>query len=114
MRDALGISVLTDAHVIPPLRRALPTLVAAVLAIAYLIVDPTGADLPAQLLRTKLFGAEGFGIWNNWWYGGHDVTAYSVLFPPLAWLTSPQLIAAVASVGTRRGVRGARPRRVRR
>jgi hypothetical protein len=100
LRDALGMSVLTDAHVIPPLRRALPTLVAAVLAIAYLVVAPTGADLPAQLLRTKLFGAEGFGIWNNWWYGGHNVTAYSVLFPPLAWLTSPQLIAAVASVGS--------------
>jgi hypothetical protein len=71
-----------------------------VLAIAYLIVDPTGADLPAQLFRAKLFGVEGFGIWNNWWYGGHNVTAYSVLFPPLAWLTSPQLIAALASVGT--------------
>jgi hypothetical protein len=94
------MSVLTDAHVIPPLRRALPTLVATVLAIAYLIIDPTGADLPAQLLRTKLFGAEGFGIWNNWWYAGHDVTAYSVLFPPLAWLTSPQLIAAIASIGS--------------
>ncbi len=92
--------MLTDAHVIPPLRRALPTLVAALLAIAYLVIGPTGADLPAQLLRTKLFGAEGFGIWNNWWYGGQDVTGYSVLFPPLAWLTSPQLVAAAASVGT--------------
>jgi hypothetical protein len=100
LRDADGMSVLIDAHVIPPLRRALPTLVAAVLAVTYLIVDPTGADLPAQLLRTKLFGAEGFGIWNNWWYGGHNVTAYSVLFPPLAWLTSPQLIAAIASVAS--------------
>jgi hypothetical protein len=75
-------------------------LVAAALALAYLIVAPTGADLPAQLLRVKLFGAEGFGIWNNWWYGGHDVTAYSVLFPPLAWLLTPQLLAALASVGT--------------
>jgi hypothetical protein len=73
---------------------------AAALAVAYLIAEPTGADLPAQLLRVKLFGAEGFGIWNNWWYGGHDVTAYSVLFPPLAWLLGPQLLAALASVGT--------------
>jgi hypothetical protein len=82
------------------MRRIAPTFVAAVLAISYLIVDPTGADLPAQLFRAKLFGVEGFGIWNNWWYGGHNVTSYSVLFPPLAWLTSPQLIAALASVGT--------------
>jgi hypothetical protein len=82
------------------MRRVAPTVLAAALAIAYLIVAPTGADLPAQLLRVKLFGAEGFGIWNNWWYGGHDVTAYSVLFPPLAWLLTPQLLAALASVGT--------------
>jgi hypothetical protein len=82
------------------MRRVAPTALAAVLAIAYLIIQPTGADLPAQLLRVKLFGAEGFGIWNNWWYGGHDVTAYSVLFPPLAWLLTPQLLAALASVGT--------------
>ncbi len=82
------------------MRRVAPTVLAAALALAYLIVAPTGADLPAQLLRVKLFGAEGFGIWNNWWYGGHDVTAYSVLFPPLAWLLTPQLLAALASVGT--------------
>jgi hypothetical protein len=100
LRDAVGMSELTSGHVIRKLRRVAPTLVAAALAIAYLIIAPTGADLPAQLLRVKLFGAEGFGIWNNWWYGGHDVTAYSVLFPPLAWLLTPQLLAALASVGT--------------
>ncbi len=82
------------------LRRLAPTLVAAALAAAYLIVGPTGADLPAQLLRVQLFGAEGFGIWNNWWYAGHDIAAYSVLFPPLGWLLTPQLVAALASVGT--------------
>ena len=93
-------STLTNADVIRKTRRLAPTGLAAALAIAYLIVAPTGADLPAQLLRVKLFGAEGFGIWNNWWYGGHDVPAYSVLFPPLAWLLTPQLLAALASIGT--------------
>ena len=81
-------------------RRLLPTVVAALLAAAYLVIQPTGADLPAQLLRTKLFGVEGFGIWNNWWYAGHNLPGYSVLFPALAWLTTPQLVAAVAGVGT--------------
>ncbi len=81
-------------------RRLAPTLVAAVLALLYLIIQPAGADLPAQLLRTKLFGVEGFGIWSNWWYGGHNLPGYSVLFPALAWLTTPQLVAALASVGT--------------
>jgi hypothetical protein len=75
-------------------------LIAAALATAYLIVEPSGADLPAQLLRVRLFGADGLGLWNNWWYGGQDVAAYSVLFPPLAWLLTPQLVAAAASVGT--------------
>jgi hypothetical protein len=97
LRDAVGISTFTSAHVI---RRLAPTLTAALLALAYLIVQPSGADLPAQLLRAKLFGAEGFGIWNNWWYGGQYIAGYSVLFPPLAWLLSPQLVAALASVGT--------------
>jgi hypothetical protein len=81
-------------------RRALPTVAAALLAGAYLVIQPTGADLPAQLFRTKLFGVEGFGIWNNWWYAGHNLPGYSVLFPALGWLTTPQLVAAVASVGT--------------
>jgi hypothetical protein len=84
----------------PARRRALPTLVAALLAAAYLIIQPTGADLPAQLLRTRLFGVEGFAIWDNWWYAGHYLPGYSVLFPVLAWLTTPQLVAALAGVGT--------------
>jgi hypothetical protein len=81
-------------------RRTVPTVVAAVLAAAYLIIQPSGADLPAQLLRTRLFGAEGFGLWDNWWYAGHYLLGYSVLFPALAWLTTPQLVGALASVGT--------------
>ncbi len=72
---------------------------AALLAAAYLIVNPHGADLPAQLLRVKLFGVEGFGIWNNWWYAGHYLIGYSVLFGPLGWLLGPRLLAALASVG---------------
>ena len=81
-------------------RRATPTLVAAGLAIAYVAVAPKSVDLAAALLRAKLFVAEGLGIWNNWWYGGHNIPAYSVLFPPLAWLSTPQLVGAVAAVGT--------------
>ncbi|MEA2160508.1 MAG: hypothetical protein QOD66_2888, partial [Solirubrobacteraceae bacterium] len=81
-------------------RRVAPTAVAAVLAMAYVIVSPPSLDLAAHLLRAKLFGAEGFGLWNNWWYSGHHVPGYSVLFPQVAWLLSPQVAAAVAAVGT--------------
>jgi hypothetical protein len=97
LRDAVGNSAFTRRHHI---RRLTPTLVAALLAAAYLIVQPAGADLPAQLLRVKLFAAAGFGIWNNWWYGGHYLLSYSVLFGPLGWLLGPRLLAALASVGT--------------
>jgi hypothetical protein len=82
------------------MRRAAPTLLAAGLALAYVLISPPSLDLVAHLLRAKLFGAEGFGLWNNWWYAGHHVPGYSVLFPPLAWLLTPQLAAALACVGT--------------
>ena len=77
-------------------RRALPTLVAGTLALAYVIVSPRSADLAAELLRARLFAAEGFGLWSNWWYGGHYTLSYSVLFPALGWLATPQLVAAIA------------------
>jgi hypothetical protein len=80
-------------------RRAAPVVVAAALATAYVLCSPASLDLAAHLLRVKLFRAEGFGIWNNWWYAGHDTPGYSVLFPPLAAALGPQLAAALAVVG---------------
>ena len=75
-----------------------PVALAAVLAAVYVIGSPPSLDLAAHLLRAKLFSTEGFGIWNNWWYGGHTVLLYSVLFPPVAAALGPQLAAAIASV----------------
>jgi hypothetical protein len=84
----------------PRLRRAAPTLLAGVLALAYVVLSPPSRDLAAHLLRAKLFGVEGFGLWSNWWYGGHDLPGYSVLFPPLAYAFTPQLVAAVSATAT--------------
>ena len=81
-------------------RRVAPAAAAGVLALAYVIVSPPSLDLAAHLLRAKLFSAEGFGIWNNWWYAGHHVPAYSVLFPPLAAALTPQVAAAIAATAT--------------
>ncbi|MHB8657559.1 MAG: hypothetical protein ACYC91_06335 [Solirubrobacteraceae bacterium] len=81
-------------------RRAAPTLLAAVLAGAYIIVSPPSLDLAAHMLRARLFSAEGFGLWNNWWYAGHHVAGYSVLFPPLAAALTPQLTGGLAAVAT--------------
>jgi hypothetical protein len=71
-------------------------LTAAVIAAAYVIIAPRSEDLAAHLLRAKLFATEGYGLWNNWWYGGHNVLGYSVLFPPLGALLTPQLVAAIS------------------
>jgi hypothetical protein len=79
------------------LHAAAPVLLAALLGAAYVILAPPSRDLASALLRTRLFSAEGFAGWNGWWYGGHPTLAYSVLFPPLAALTSPQLAGAVAA-----------------
>jgi hypothetical protein len=82
------------------LRRLAPTLIAAAFALVYVLVSPPSFDLPAHLLRAKLFSAEGFGIWNNWWYAGHHIPSYSVLFPPVAAALSPQLAGGLAATGT--------------
>lgn len=72
---------------------------AAVLAVAYLIAQPPTVDLAAHEFRAELFAREGFTIWNGQWYGGHHTVAYSVLFPPLAWLLGPALVGALSAVG---------------
>jgi len=72
--------------------------VAALLAALYLVVDPPSADLAAQTYRTWLFEHAGPTIWDNGWYGGHHVPAYSILFPPLAAVLGPRLVGALAAV----------------
>jgi hypothetical protein len=83
-----------------PMRRrsAEPWLIAAALALAYLIVRPPSADLAAQIYRTELFERAPFAIWNAQWYGGHHTPGYGVLFPPLASLLGPRLVGALACV----------------
>ena len=78
-------------------RRAAPTLLAGVLALAYVIASPPSSDLAAELLRAKLFGAAPFGIWDNWWYAGHTLPGYSVLMPAIAWALTPQVAGAFAA-----------------
>lgn len=82
------------------LERLAPALVAALLAAVYLLVEPRTVDLAAHEFRAELFAREGFTIWNGAWYGGHHTVAYSVLFPPLAWLVGPGLVGAVSAVAS--------------
>jgi hypothetical protein len=82
------------------MRRVPAWLVAAVLAAAYLVLDPPSADLAAQVYRTWLFEHAGFTVWDGGWYAGHHVPGYSILFPPLASLLGPRLVGALAAVAT--------------
>jgi hypothetical protein len=71
---------------------------AVVVAAVWLAVRPHTVDMAAHTFRAELFGEEGFTIWNGLWYGGHHTPAYSVLFPPLAWLLGPWIAGALATV----------------
>jgi len=73
---------------------------AAVLAVVYLILEPSTVDLAAQTFRADLFDSSGFIIWNNYWYAGHYLLSYSVLFPPLGALLGPRLVGALAVVAS--------------
>src|SRR3954465_12160838 len=78
--------------------RVAPALVAAGSGVVYVAIEPRTVDLAASVFRARLFGEAGFTIWNNTWYGGHPTWSYSVLVPPLAWLLSPALLAAISAV----------------
>jgi hypothetical protein len=82
------------------LKRLAPALVAAAFATSYVIISPPSLDLAAHLFRAQLFREEGFGLWNNFWYSGHHIVGYSVLFPAMSAELPPQLAAAIAATGT--------------
>jgi hypothetical protein len=69
----------------------------AALAGALLIIDPQVRDLSAHVYRAELFEREGLAIWNGSWFGGHYTLTYSLLYPPLGAVLSPQLVGALAA-----------------
>jgi hypothetical protein len=81
-------------------RRIAPALVAAAISAVYVIVSPPSLDLAAHLFRAALFRQEGFAVWDNWWYSGHHIVGYSLLFPAVSAALTPQLAAAIAVTGT--------------
>jgi hypothetical protein len=79
--------------------RALPAwLLTAAFALAYVIVAPLSSDLAAAGYRSELFSRAGFTLWDNGWYGGHHLLAYSVLAPALGSLLGTQPLGALAAV----------------
>ncbi len=79
-------------------RRLAPVVLAAALAVLYLVWEPPSLDLAAADYRAWLFGHAGFSVWDLQWYGGHHLPGYSVLFPPLGWLLGSRLTGALAVI----------------
>ncbi len=73
-------------------------MITAALGIVYLILAPPSPDLAAASYRSSLFSSSGFTLWDNSWYGGHHLLAYSVLAPALGALIGPQPLAAISMV----------------
>jgi hypothetical protein len=69
---------------------------AAVALLAWLLVAPRTPDLAAAAYRLDLFKHVGLAIYDEHWYGGHDLPGYSVLFPPLAWLLGLRAVGALS------------------
>lgn len=68
----------------------------AALGVVYLILAPQSPDLAAASYRSSLFSTAGFTLWDNSWYSGHHLLAYSVLAPALGALIGPRLLAAIS------------------
>jgi hypothetical protein len=58
-------------------RRVPAWAITAVAAVVYLIAAPPSPDLAAASYRSSLFSSVGFTVWDNSWYGGHHLPAYS-------------------------------------
>lgn len=69
---------------------------AVVALLAWLLVAPRTPDLAAAAYRLDLFKHVGLAVYDEHWYGGHDLPGYSVLFPPLAWLLGLRAVGALA------------------
>jgi hypothetical protein len=78
-------------------RRALPAwTITAALGLLYVVAAPPSSDLAAAAYRSDLFSRVGLSLWDNSWYGGHHLLAYSLLAPALGALIGPQLVAALS------------------
>jgi hypothetical protein len=100
-RPGNGTSLGTGANVAASTRMArLPPAwtITTALTVVYLIIAPQSPDLAAASYRSDLFSRLGFTLWDNSWYGGHHLLAYSLLAPALGALIGPQTLAAISMI----------------
>jgi len=71
-------------------------LLTAALGLFYVLLAPASSDLAAAGYRSDLFSRVGFTLWDNGWFAGHHLLAYSLLAPPLGALLGPQMLGALS------------------
>jgi hypothetical protein len=80
------------------LGRAPAWAITALCGLVYVILAPPSSDLAAAAYRSDLFSRAGFTLWDNGWYGGHHLPAYSVIAPALGAWIGLQVLVAVSMV----------------
>jgi hypothetical protein len=73
---------------------------AAALLGAWLAVDPRVPDMAAQVYRAQLFSQVGFVLWDEHWYAGHTMLAYSLISPAAAALLGVRTLGALCVMGS--------------
>jgi hypothetical protein len=71
---------------------------AVLFAAGYLLAEPMGRDLSAQVAHAQLAEQHWPALLNLTWYGGFDPLGYSVLSPPVMALLGVRLTTALAYV----------------
>jgi len=74
--------------------------VAAALALLWLAVAPRTPDLAAQVYRSTLYAQHGFEVWDDFWFAGHHLPAYSLLYPPLGALLGARVVGVLAAIAS--------------
>jgi len=68
------------------------------LAALWVLLYPHTPDLAGQVYRVDLFRRLGFVVWDEHWYAGHHLPAYSLIFPPLGSLLGIRVLGASAVI----------------
>lgn len=106
MRGGVQLDADADAAKVGAPRRGewlaalLPGAVAGGLALVAIALRWRGSDLPAHFFRVGLVERDGFAVWNNHWFGGHDTLGYGVLFPMLGTILGIWTVAVASAAGS--------------
>ena len=78
-----------------PIAARASLLASSMVVALWAVRQPPTADLAAQVYRAGLFERVGWALWDNGWFGGHQLPGYSLLTP---WLMANLGIAVTGVV----------------